>query len=61
MVDPESQFARPVLAGTGIPTLVIADRYKAGESIADLARDYDRPPEQIEEAICCELPFPTAA
>jgi uncharacterized protein (DUF433 family) len=61
MIDPEIQFGRPVLTGTGIPTLVIADRYKAGESIADLARDYDRPEEQIEEAIRCELPLPTAA
>lgn len=61
MMDPEIQFGRPVLAGTGIPTAVIADRYKAGESIADLARDYDRPPEEIEEAIRCELPLPTAA
>lgn len=61
MIDPEIQFGRPVLTGTGIPTLVIADRYKAGESIADLARDYDRPEEQIEEAIRCELALPTAA
>jgi uncharacterized protein (DUF433 family) len=61
MMDPEIQFGRPVLVGTGIPTLVIADRYKAGESIADLARDYDRPPEEIEEAIRCELPLPNAA
>jgi uncharacterized protein (DUF433 family) len=61
MIDPEIQFGRPVLAGTGIPTLVIADRYKAGESIADLAGDYNRPKEEIEEAIRCELPLPTAA
>jgi len=61
MIDPEIQFGRPVLTGTGIPTLVIADRYKAGESIAELARDYDRPEAQIEEAIRCELALPTAA
>jgi uncharacterized protein (DUF433 family) len=61
MIDPEIQFGRPVLTGTGIPTLVIADRYKAGESISDLARDYNRPEEEIEEAIRCELPLPTAA
>ena len=61
VIDPEVQFGRPVLTGTGIPTLVIADRYKAGESIADLARDYDRPEEEIEEAIRCELALPTAA
>jgi uncharacterized protein (DUF433 family) len=61
MIDPEIQFGRPVLTGTGIPTLVIADRYKAGESISDLARDYNRPPKEIEEAIRCELALPTAA
>jgi uncharacterized protein (DUF433 family) len=61
MIDPEIQFGRPVLTGSGIPTLVIADRYKAGESIAELARDYDRPEAQIEEAIRCELALPTAA
>ncbi len=61
MIDPEVQFGRPVLAGTGIPTLVIANRYKAGESITDLARDYDRPEAEIEEAIRYELELPTAA
>lgn len=61
MIDPEVQFGRPVLTGTGIPTLVIADRYKAGDSIAELARDYDRPEAEIEEAIRCELPLQTAA
>ncbi len=61
MIDPEVEFGRPVLTGTGIPTLVIADRYKAGDSIAELARDYDRPEEDIEEAIRCELPLQTAA
>jgi uncharacterized protein (DUF433 family) len=61
MIDPEVQFGRPVLTGTGIPTLVIADRYKAGESTAELARDYDQPEERIQEAIGCELPLPTAA
>ena len=37
------------------PTAVIADRYKAGESIQALAEDYERPPRDIEEAIRCEL------
>jgi uncharacterized protein (DUF433 family) len=61
VIDPQVQFGRPVLAGTGIPTFVIAERYEAGESISDLARDYDRPEKEIEEAIRCELPLPTAA
>jgi len=61
MIDPEIQFGRPVLTGTGIPTVVVADRYKAGESIAELARDYNRQEAEIEEAIRCELPLQTAA
>jgi hypothetical protein len=39
----------------GIATDVIAQRYKAGESIAELADDYDRSQGEIEEAIRCEL------
>jgi uncharacterized protein (DUF433 family) len=55
-IDPTFQFGRPCLVGTGIPTAVIAERYKAGETIGDLARDYRRRPQEIEEAIRYELP-----
>jgi uncharacterized protein (DUF433 family) len=44
-----------VLAGTGIPTAIVAERYKAGESIDELAEDYGRSRKEIEEAIRCEL------
>jgi len=44
-----------VLAGTGIPTAVLADRYKAGESMRDLSVDYECERDLIEEAIRCEL------
>lgn len=54
-IDPYVSFGRPVLVGTGIPTAVIADRYKAGESMQTLAEDYERPPHDIEEAIRCEI------
>jgi uncharacterized protein (DUF433 family) len=54
-IDPFVSFGRPVLVGTGIPTAVIADRYKAGESMQALAEDYERPVCDIEEAIRCEL------
>jgi len=54
-IDPYVSFGRLVLVGTGIPTAVIAERYKAGESIQALAKDYERPPHDIEEAIRCEL------
>jgi uncharacterized protein (DUF433 family) len=55
MIDPRIAFGRPVLTGTGIPTAVLADRYKAGESMEDLAADYECDRELIEEAIRCEL------
>jgi uncharacterized protein (DUF433 family) len=54
-IDARISFGRPVLVGTGIPTAVIAERYKGGETIAQLAGDYDRSPTEIEEAIRCEL------
>ncbi len=55
VIDPGLGFGRPVLAGTGIATAVIAERYKAGESIQELAHDYGRQGLEIEEAIRCEL------
>ena len=55
VVDPRVSFGRPVLAGTGIATDGIAKRYKAGDSIAKLADNYNRSQSEIEEAIQCEL------
>jgi uncharacterized protein (DUF433 family) len=50
-IDPAVSFGRPVIAGTSIPTGVLHERWKAGDSISDLAEDYDRPIEEIEEAL----------
>lgn len=55
VIDPEVSAGRPVIAGTGLATQLLAERYKAGESINDLANDYERGTEEIEEAIRCEL------
>jgi uncharacterized protein (DUF433 family) len=55
VIDPALSAGRPVIAGTGLATEVIAERYKAGESIEELARDYERQEEEIEEAVRCEL------
>lgn len=60
MIDPRISFGRPVLAGTGIATAVIAERYKAGETIDELAEDYGRGRLDIEEAIRCELELEAA-
>lgn len=53
-IDPCVAFGRPVLAGSRIPTVEIAERFMAGESFDSLAADYARPIEEIEEAIRCE-------
>ncbi len=50
-IDPQISFGRPVLVGTGIPTDVVVERFRAGDSIIDLAEDYDITEEKVEEAI----------
>ena len=51
VIDPRLSFGRPVMVGTGVPVEEIVGRHKAGESIRALAEDYDRRPEDIEEAL----------
>ena len=55
VVDPTISFGRPTLAGTNIPTAAVAERFKAGDSPEELAEDYGRRKEEIEEAIRYEL------
>jgi uncharacterized protein (DUF433 family) len=55
LIDPSLAGGRPVIAGTGLATEIIAERYKAGESVSGLARDYERKEAEIHEAIRCEL------
>jgi uncharacterized protein (DUF433 family) len=40
VIDPNISFGRPVIAGTRIPTGILADRARAGESANTLARDF---------------------
>ncbi len=55
VIDPSVAFGRPVLAGTRVPTAILADRFKAGDALQDLADDYRTTPQAIEEALRCEL------
>ncbi len=55
VIDPRVSFGRPVLVGTGVPTAVLAERYKAGESVEELAADFRCPSDKIHAAIRCEL------
>lgn len=59
-INPRIAFGKPVIVGTGIPTSIIAERYKTGESISDIADDYGRQPIEIEEAIRCEFELKAA-
>jgi uncharacterized protein (DUF433 family) len=54
VMNPAVSFGRPVIAGTGIPALSVYKRYKAGDSVAELARDYQLEVSAIEEAIRCQ-------
>jgi uncharacterized protein (DUF433 family) len=54
-IDPRVAFGRPVLSGRSVPTAVLADRFKAGDSIEDLAGDFEVTSFVIQEAIRCEL------
>lgn len=61
VIDPRISFGRPVISGTGIPTNIVAGRYKDGESIRSLSKDYGCLPQDIEEAIRVELQPDVAA
>jgi uncharacterized protein (DUF433 family) len=54
VIDPLRGFGQPIIAGTGIEARIVTERYRAGESIAELAQDYRLDSEKIEDAIRCE-------
>lgn len=53
-IDPTIAFGRPIVLRAGISTSAIAERIDAGETVPDLAQDYDLAPEEIEEAVVYE-------
>ena len=54
VVDPRLSFGRPVLDGIGVRTAILAERFETGDSIEELAREYNAAPEAIQNAIRCE-------
>ena len=50
-INPRVAFGRPVIAGTGISTALVAARFNGRESVASLAEEYGRKIQEIEEAI----------
>lgn len=53
-IDPSIAFGRPVILRRGISTGTIAERLDAGESVKDLAADYELEPEEIQQAVLYE-------
>ncbi len=54
VIDARIAFGRPVLVRKSISTRVIAERLDAGESVDDVAADYDLDPSEIEQAAIYE-------
>jgi uncharacterized protein (DUF433 family) len=52
VMNPRISFGRPSVGG--VTTSTIWNRFRAGDSPSELARDYGLAPEAIEEAIRCE-------
>lgn len=49
VIDPEVRFGRPTVKG--VPTDVLAERWRAGDSVTYLAEDYDLTPDEVDEAL----------
>jgi uncharacterized protein (DUF433 family) len=56
LVDPDYGFGLPVVEGVGVRTEIIAERYRAGDSIHEIAYDFDVTPKQIDDALQWEMP-----
>ena len=54
VIDPTVMFGRPVIAGTRVATVMVYQRWKAGEGVQALAEDYACLIPEIEEALRCE-------
>lgn len=54
-IDPRRAFGKLVVAGTGIPAAVIADRLRAGDTLGHLAKDCNLKLEQVGAALRWEL------
>jgi uncharacterized protein (DUF433 family) len=53
-IDPEIKFGRPIIMRKGISTSIIVDRIDAGESIKEIAKDYDLIVDEVEMAVIYE-------
>lgn len=50
-VDPRRSFGRPVVTGTGVPTFALVERYRASETVDELAKDFRLEREKVRLAL----------
>jgi uncharacterized protein (DUF433 family) len=55
VVNPAVAYGRPVIEGTRITTRMVFERYSGGESLLDIAADYELNISAVEEALRCEI------
>lgn len=51
VIDPTRSFGRPVLVDSGVPVESVRERFRGGESVKALAKDYGVRVDAVEEAI----------
>lgn len=51
VIDPRLSFGRPVLSDVSVPTEIIVGRFRAGDSMGEMAKDYGVDEKEIEEAL----------
>lgn len=54
VIDPRVSFGQPTVAGIGVATAIIAQRFDAGESLDVLAADYSAPLDALKHALVYE-------
>lgn len=55
--DPQRGFGRPLFIRGGAPMDDVLDRFRAGEPIRELAKDFDLRPSDVEDVIRASLPI----
>ncbi len=55
LIDPRIRFGQPVIAGTGIMTLTIHERFEAGETLDAIARSYEIDDTLVKDALAYEV------
>lgn len=55
VINPAVMWGRPVILGTRIDTRTVFSRYRAGETLDEIAEDFNLTLEQVDEAVRSEI------